>query len=165
VRDTAYSSSWSPPSSRKPLRLATTLLKDEESAWDNHVLAGNFVSENFFNDWWIFGRLSSKPFLICLFTTPPHLKYVTTFPSNLSLIACFLILMFHEVVWQHMQGLVGLLITTLLQINLGKRLWLDRIMAKSLWPHFLSHSSRNKNRWTFHIFLTELSRAVLGPDF
>jgi len=42
-------------------------------------------------------RLSSKPFLIWLLTTPPHLKCVATLPCNLSLIACFLILLFHKV--------------------------------------------------------------------
>jgi len=30
-----------------------------------------------------------KPFLIWLLTTPPRLKYVTTLPCNLSLMACF----------------------------------------------------------------------------
>ena len=33
--------------------------------------------------------LSNKPFLIWLLTTPLHLKYVTTLPCNLSLMACF----------------------------------------------------------------------------
>ena len=33
-------------------------------------------------------RLSNKPFLIRLLTTPPHLKYVATLPCNLSFIAC-----------------------------------------------------------------------------
>ena len=33
--------------------------------------------------------LSSKPFLIWLLTTPPHVKYVATLPCNLSLMACF----------------------------------------------------------------------------
>ena len=34
-------------------------------------------------------RLSNKPFLIWLLTTPPHLKYAATLPCNLSLMACF----------------------------------------------------------------------------
>jgi len=55
------------------------------------------------------GRLSSKPNLIWLLTTPSLLKYVATIPSNLSLITCFLTSMFHKVVWQHMQGVVGFL--------------------------------------------------------
>jgi len=47
--------------------------------------------------------------------------------------------MFHKVVWQHVQGGVRFLITTLLQIYQGKivnQLIFDRIMARSLWPHF-----------------------------
>jgi len=47
------------------VRLANTLQKDEESARDNNVLAGNFAKysqiKNVFTD-----RLSSKPFLIYL---------------------------------------------------------------------------------------------------
>ena len=34
-------------------------------------------------------RLSNKPYLIWLLTTPPHVKYVATLPCNLSLMACF----------------------------------------------------------------------------
>jgi len=62
------------------------------------------------------GRLSNKLFLIVLLTTPPHLKYVATLPCNLSLIASFLTLMFHKVMWQHMQGVLRFFTTTLLQI-------------------------------------------------
>ena len=68
-------------------RLANTLLKDEESARDNHVLACNFAKYSsiliFFTH-----RLSNKPFLMWL-TTPPHLKYAATLPCNLSLRASF----------------------------------------------------------------------------
>ena len=39
-----------------------------------------------------------------------------TLPCNLLLIACVLTLLFHKVVWQHMQGVMGFLVTTLLQI-------------------------------------------------
>jgi len=53
--------------------LATTLLKDEESAQDSHVLAFNFAKyspiEIFFTD-----KLSNKRFLIWSLSTPPHLK-------------------------------------------------------------------------------------------
>ena len=83
------------------VRLANTA-KDNESARDNYVLAltlPNIHRLKKFTD-----RLSNKPFLIWLLTTPPHLKYVATLPCNSSLIACFLTLMFHKVVWQHMQG-------------------------------------------------------------
>jgi len=44
------------------------------------------------------------------------LKYVDILPCNLSLIPCLRTLMFHEVVWQQMLGVVGFLITILLQI-------------------------------------------------
>jgi len=65
----------------------------------------------------IIDRLSNKAFLIWL-TTPPHLKYVAILLCNLSLITCFLTLMFHKVVWlwQHVQGVVGFSTTALLQI-------------------------------------------------
>jgi len=42
-----------------------------------------------------------------LLTIPPHLEYVATPPSNLSLIACFLTLLFHKVMRQHTQGVLG----------------------------------------------------------
>jgi len=44
-----------------------------------------------------------------LLKTPPNLKYyseICRYNCNLSLIACFLTLMFHKVVWQHMQSVV-----------------------------------------------------------
>jgi len=128
------------------VRLATTLLKDEESARDNDVLVCNYVKyspiKQVFTD-----RLRNKPSLIWLLTTPPHLKYVATLPCNLSLITCFSAFMFHKVVWKHMQGAMGFLITNLLQIYQGifqwkkfvNRLRFDRIIAMSLWPHFLTH--------------------------
>jgi len=58
-------------------RLANTLLKDEESARDSHVLVCNT------------DRLSNKPFLIWLLTTAPQVQYVATLRCNLSLMACF----------------------------------------------------------------------------
>ena len=72
-----------------------------------------------FTDFKIFftGRLINKPFLIWLLTIAPNLKYVTTVPCNLSLIVSFLTLMFHKVVWQHVQGMVGFLISFLLLIT------------------------------------------------
>jgi len=68
-------------------RLTNTLLKDEETARDNHALACNFAkySKNIFFAY----RLSHKPFLIWLLTSPPHLKYAATLRCNLSLMACF----------------------------------------------------------------------------
>ena len=68
--------------------LANTLLKDEESARDNRVFARNFAKYSpiiiFFTL-----RLSNKPQLIWLLTTPPPLKYAVTLGCNLSLMACF----------------------------------------------------------------------------
>jgi len=51
--------------------------------------------------------------MMWLLTTLLHLKYVTTVPCNVSLIACFLTLIFRKVVWQHIQGVVGFLIEVL----------------------------------------------------
>ena len=86
----------------------------KKSARDTHVLVCNFAKIIFANFKEIFtDRLSNKPFLIWLLTTPPRLKYVATLPCNLLLIACSLTLMFHKVVWQHTQGVVELLVTTL----------------------------------------------------
>ena len=59
-------------------RLANTLLKDGESARDNHVLVCNFAK--YLPIQKITDRLSNKPFLIWL---------LTTLPCNLSLVACF----------------------------------------------------------------------------
>jgi len=60
---------------------ANTLLKDEESARDNHVLARNFSKslpiEKQFTD-----RFSNKPFLTWLLSTLPHLIYVATVPGS-----------------------------------------------------------------------------------
>ena len=61
------------------------------------------------------GRLSNKAFLIYLLTTAQPLKYVATLPCDVSLIVGFQTLMFHKVVWQRTQGVVGFLII-LLQI-------------------------------------------------
>jgi len=58
-----------------------------QSARDNHALACNFAKYSpiliFFTH-----RLSNKPFLIWLLTTPPHLKCAATLPCNLSLMVC-----------------------------------------------------------------------------
>jgi len=68
-------------------RLTNTLLKDEESAQDNHVFACTFAkySPNLI----FFHSLSNKFFLIWLLATPPHLKHVVALPCNLSLLARF----------------------------------------------------------------------------
>jgi len=77
----------------------------------------------------------------------------------LSRALCFLALMFHKVVWQHMQSLVGSLTTTLLQIyyricqwkKTENRLGFDRIMTANLLPRFFGPrcSSRRFNPWPF----------------
>ena len=56
---------------------------------DNHARTHH---SQIFTDYKFFfaDRLSNKPFLIWLLTTPPNLKYVATLPCNLSLVACFL---------------------------------------------------------------------------
>jgi len=58
-------------------------------------------------------RLSNKPFLICLLTTPLHLKYVATLPRDLSL---FYNRLFSD--FSVSQGIVTT-ITSLLQIYQG----------------------------------------------
>jgi len=67
------------------VRLATTLLKDEQSALDNHLFAFNFAKYRailfFFTD-----KLSNKAFLIWLLANPPHLKYVATLSCNFSFV-------------------------------------------------------------------------------
>ena len=69
-------------------RLANTLLKDEESALDSHILACNFAKYIHRFKKKISDILSNKPFPIWLLTSP-HLQYVATLPCNLSLMACF----------------------------------------------------------------------------
>ena len=65
------------------------MLKDDESARVNHVLACNFAKYSPISKFFFTRRLSSKPFLIWLLTTPPYLEYVATLPCNLLLMACF----------------------------------------------------------------------------
>jgi len=123
------------------VRLSTTLLKDEESARNFLLVTLPHIhrfKKNFTD------RLSNKPFLIRLLTTPPRLKYVASLPCNLSWIACFLTLMFHNVVWQHRQSVVEFLTITLLQNYDGIFQWkkwksvkIYKTMAMSLWPHFV----------------------------
>jgi len=63
------------------------VLTKRTSARDNQVFACNFAKYSPIKKFT--HRLSNKPFLIWLLTTPPHLKYVATIPCNLSLMACF----------------------------------------------------------------------------
>ena len=75
-------------------RLANTLLKDEESARDNHVFACNFAKYTPISKFFLDSQTqSNRPFLIWLLTAPPHLRYAVryaaTLPCNLSIMACF----------------------------------------------------------------------------
>jgi len=107
-------------------------------------------------------------FLIWLLTTPPHLKYVTTLPCTLSLIACFTALLFHKAVWQYMQGSVGPLITTSLQIyytvfNSENQLTFDRYMAlTSMWVFFGPPCKREKQESTVHSDNMIITAALLS---
>jgi len=117
------------------VHLANTLLTDEESARDSHVL---LVTSRFIN----------KPFLFWLVKSPPHLKYAATLPCNLSLMPCFA----HSNVSQgsvatyaRCVGVFNMHLTGNLPRNLPvkkfcKWLTFDRIVVLSLWPHFLAHS-------------------------
>ena len=77
------------------------------SARDNHVFASNFAKYSLILKLF---SLSHSAINLWLLTIPPHLKYVAILPSNLSLIARFPTLMFHVLAWQHMQGVVEILI-------------------------------------------------------
>jgi len=68
-------------------RLANTLLKEEENAGNNHVLACNFAKHSPLVDIFFTHTLSNKPLLIWLLTTPSH-QYAGTLPSDLSFRAC-----------------------------------------------------------------------------
>jgi len=132
------------------VRLANTLLEDWESARNNHVLDCNFakyspISKNFFHSFT--HRLSSKPFLIWLLATPPHLECVARLPCNLSLIACFADINVYFVsrgsvaTYAMCGGIFDIHLTANLPRNLPvkkflKQLRTDRIMVMSLWPRF-----------------------------
>ena len=67
----------------------SSVLAKRKSARENHVLACNFGKYSPTLIFFFTRRLSSKPFLIWLLITPPHLKYVATLPCNLSLMSTF----------------------------------------------------------------------------
>jgi len=102
------------------VRLANALLKDGESARNNHVLACNFT------------KYSS----ILIFFHSLHLKYVATLPFNLSLMACFADINVSQgsvATYARCDGMF----TTHLNANLLRNLAVkrfDRIMVMSLWP-------------------------------
>ena len=67
----------------------SSVLAKHTSARDNHILACNFAKYSPILNFFFTHRLSNKPFLIWLLTTPPHLKYVVALPCNLSSMTCF----------------------------------------------------------------------------
>jgi len=89
-------------------------------------------------------RLSNKPFLIWLLTTPPYLKYVATLPCNLSLMTCFVDMTVSQgsvATYARCGEIFNIRLTANLLWNLSvknflNRLRFDRIMATSLWPRF-----------------------------
>ena len=68
-------------------RLANTLLQDEESHEAITFLLVTLPNTHRFH--FLTRRLSNKPLLISILTTPPHLKYKATLPCSVSLMACF----------------------------------------------------------------------------
>jgi len=73
------------------------------SCWQLYQIFTDF--KNVFTD-----RLSNKPFLMWLQTTPLHLNCVVRLPCNLLLITCFLTLTFQILVWQYVQEVLEFLI-------------------------------------------------------
>ena len=95
--------------------LANTLLKDKESARDNHVLACNFAKYSPILIFFFTRKLSNKPFLIWLLTIQPILNMQLHYLVICLYWLVLLTLMFHKV----LQGVVGFLISILLQICQG----------------------------------------------
>ena len=121
-------------------RPANRLLKDEESARENHVLAGNFAKYSPILKLFTH-RLSNKPFLIWSLTIPPHLKFAATLLCNLSLRTCFAdinVLQCSVATYARCGGIFNTHLTAILPRNLPVkfRLRFDRIMVMSLWPRF-----------------------------
>ena len=70
------------------LRLLAVCWPGAQSPSDNHRLLVTLPNIRRFKNPFT-RRLSNKPFLIRLLTTPSHLKCVATLPCDLSLMACF----------------------------------------------------------------------------
>ena len=91
-----------------------------------------FTDFNFFTS-----KLSNKPVLISLLTTPPHIQYVATLPCTLSLMACFADINISRgsvATYARCGGIFNNRSTTNLPRNL--RLRFERILVMSLWPNF-----------------------------
>jgi len=129
--------------------LANTMLKDEESARDNHVKFVILPVICRFKK--ITDRVSNKPLVSWLLTTPPHLTYLATLPYNLSLMACFAntnVSQGSVATYAKCGGIFNIHLTTHLSrnlpVNFFNRLRFDRIIVMSLWPHFLAHQPTNR---------------------
>jgi len=127
------------------VRLVNRLIRDEESARDNHVLACNVAKYSPIKNFSTHSRLSSKLFLIWLLTTPPHLKCVATLPCSLSLMAYFAginVSQGNVATHARCRGIFNTCLTANLPgnllVNFFNRLRFNRIVAKSLWPSFFS---------------------------
>ena len=105
------------------VHLATTLLKVRESAWHSLPFLPFAMPYIYQVQKKFTGRLGNKPCLIWLLKIPPNLTYVTIVLYNLLLLAYLLTVMFRRVVWQHVLGVVGLLVTILVQKNLRISQW------------------------------------------
>ena len=106
------------------VRLANTLLKDEESARNNHVLACNFAKYS------------------------PVLEYAATLPCNLSLRARFADINVSQgsaATYARCSGTFNIHLTANLPRNLpakfSNRLRFDRIMVMSLWSRIFGAPS------------------------
>ena len=71
------------------LRLLAVCWPGAQSARDNYALACNFAKYSPIFNFFCTHRLSNKHFLICLLTTPSHLKHVATLTCNLLLMVYF----------------------------------------------------------------------------
>jgi len=125
------------------LRTWPTLVKDEESARDNHVfLLVTLPNIHQFKK--ITHTLNNKLFLIWLLTTPLYLKYVATPPCNLSLSVCFTYINVSQgsvATYARCGGIFHMHLTATLLRGLPmksilNRLKFDRIVVMSLWSCF-----------------------------
>jgi len=88
-------------------------------------------------------RLSNKPYITGLSTTPLHLQCVATLPCNLSLMACFADINVSQATvatYASCSGTFDIHLTTNLPRNVPvknqNRLRFERIIVMSLWPRF-----------------------------
>ena len=132
------------------LRLVAMCWPGAQSAWDNHVLACNFAKYSL-TLFFFAHRLSNKPFLIWLLTTPAYLKYVATLPCNKSLMACFAdinvskgsVPTYERCGWIFNFHLSANLARNLPATKIVNRLRFDKIVVMSLWPSFFGPPCRS----------------------